>query len=241
MSDWKDDELNKQCRHKDCLKVKPRTEFTKQSRSKDGLYSYCKECKAKMKKVDYEKHRDKRNATRRKYAKTENGKKKIKEQSDKYLSTEKGKGALAKYRHKYRQTEKYKESRRISRRENGEHSIKESIKRAKSKRAWNKDLLDDGERIEMRKLYKKSKDMGEDYHVDHIIPYSGILPNGDCVLGAHRLENLQILHKDDNLSKGNNISYEELEKFTEGVHYIFVPKDYHKNNSKYPHIGFDVM
>ena len=42
-------------------------------------------------------------------------------------------------------------------------------------------------------------------------------------------------------SKSNKITRDELELYTEGLDYIFVPDDYFKDPSKYPDIGFNVV
>jgi hypothetical protein len=44
----------KQCRH--CLKVKSESEFSRQAKSKDGLYSYCKACSTAHSRTWQEKH-----------------------------------------------------------------------------------------------------------------------------------------------------------------------------------------
>jgi 5-methylcytosine-specific restriction endonuclease McrA len=58
--------------------------------------------------------------------------------------------------------------------------------------------MPDSERAEVEYLYWLARDLtavsGEQYHVDHIKPLS----KG----GEHRLDNLQILHAEDNLKKG---------------------------------------
>ena len=86
----------------------------------------------------------------------------------------------------------------------------------------------------------QTKKEGVVYNVDHIIPLQGILPDGKRVLGAHTPSNLQIMLGCDNYSKGNKITYEDLEKATEGIDYIHVPDDYFDDVWKYPDIGFDV-
>ena len=51
---------------------------------------------------------------------------------------------------------------------------------------------------EIQKIYADCKALGKDYHVDHIVPL-----RGKDVSGLHLPWNLQIIPKEDNLSKGN--------------------------------------
>ena len=72
------------------------------------------------------------------------------------------------------------------------------LKRAKRFPAWlTKEQLD-----EIAAIYKlaanKSKSEGIEYHVDHIIPL-----NGKLVSGLHIPSNLQIITKEENLTKQN--------------------------------------
>lgn len=65
-----------------CHKQKPLSEFHKNSRTKDGLHSYCKKCNAFKAKQ---------------YQKTEKGKIKLKAYQKKYYQSDKGKASLRKY------------------------------------------------------------------------------------------------------------------------------------------------
>ena len=83
----------------------------------------------------------------------------------------------------------------------------------------------------------------ERYNVDHIIPLQAILPDGKRVAGAHYHTNLQLMLGVENSGKNNRVTYEDLDKATEGVDYIHVPEDYFETikDNKYPNIGFDVI
>lgn len=78
------------------------------------------------------------------------------------------------------------------------HKRHNEIRRSKRIPRW----LSLQELQDIEALYKKAKDMskvsGIEYHVDHIIPL-----NGKYVSGLHVLSNLQIISKEDNLSKSN--------------------------------------
>ncbi len=51
-------QINKQCSK--CHQSKPIESFRKQSKSRDGLKSYCKECDNQIQRELYQKNRDKR-------------------------------------------------------------------------------------------------------------------------------------------------------------------------------------
>lgn len=51
---------------------------------------------------------------------------------------------------------------------------------------------------EINEIYKKSSELGKDFHVDHIIPL-----RGKFVSGLHVHTNLEIKHRLGNLKKGN--------------------------------------
>lgn len=139
----------------------------------------------------------------------------------------------------------FKEKGKTWRFDNKEKSNSTASKRRSAKRRALPQLTKN-ELNKIEKLYSLSKDkskldMFNVYHVDHVVPIQGKLPDGKRVLGAHRISNLQIMMDCDNVAKLNRITYKELSKAKEGIDYIFVPDDYHEDPWKYPEIGFDVL
>ena len=50
---------SKQCRHKNCGKMKPFSEFHKNPQTADGYHDWCKECRLKLHKIWRDANRDK--------------------------------------------------------------------------------------------------------------------------------------------------------------------------------------
>jgi len=202
------------------------TKFNEHESGHRGLSSICDKCLIVNRKIHYSKNRDSILSKGREYL-YRNRDKKLERDRKYYHNNKEDK---ARHRKEY-----YKK--------NKEYFFAKNAKRRATKlRAIPKNQQKE-EIGKTKELYSKSdrltKETGEKYHVDHIVPLQGKLTDGKRVLGAHRIDNLQILEASNNISKGNRITYEELAKYKEGHHYIFVPEDYFDNVDKYPNIGFN--
>lgn len=159
-----------------CKDSKPTANFTKDSKRKDKLSPYCKEC-----------HKAKRQASD--YSKTYY-------QSNKAVCHDRLLSWQRENRDKTRAwCRKYYEN-------NRQQEITRSIHKRQVRDGRSIQLTPQQEQ-DIRDFYWLSKDLsavsGEAYHVDHIIPLQG-----KNVCGLHVPWNLQILPADINLSKGNS-------------------------------------
>ena len=215
--------------------------FSKKAVGYKGLSPICKMC-AKAKGRKYEKANSEKIAKRKKKYYEDNYEKiseKSKEYGKKYRKENSSR--ISEYKRVYNEvnSERISERGREYRRANSDiYRCASSKRRAVMLKALPLNI-DWGE---IRQIYADCSKL-EDYHVDHIIPLQGKLPDGARVMGAHRHENLQIIKGIENRSKQNHVTYEDLAKAIEGVDYIHVPDDYFETikGNKYPHIGFDVM
>lgn len=76
-----------------------------------------------------------------------------------------------------------------------ERAIERAVRRAQ-KPAWADNAAIHAVYAEARRL---EAEIGESYHIDHVIPL-----RGENVCGLHVAENLQILRSDENQRKGNS-------------------------------------
>jgi hypothetical protein len=187
-----------------CDEIKEITNFYKRSPNKP--LSECKSCIAVRTAEYYKNNREKRLKYHRGYAKSPNGKEKVKKGIRKYSKTSKGKVAqqkwtkseagkkcAAKRTQKYRQTLQGKAN----------HSEIQAKRRALKLQATPKWLTKE-QRQEMKNLYIKRTlltiETGTPYHVDHIVPLQG-----ENVCGLHVPWNLQILSEYENCFKNNRL------------------------------------
>jgi len=223
-----------------CGEEKPATSefFHKAKRGKHGVRANCKVCEN-----EYNREYNKLNKeTRRRYR--EENKDKLKEYFiDNYKKTKERRSVYQKIRNRDNRPKLRIAEASYRDRNRGKVNSYSKKYRANKRRAL--PSISNQEDEQIIQLYNQAQelsksDMFNTYHVDHIVPLQGKLPDGKRVLGAHRLSNLQLLMDCVNLSKLNNITYKDLKKAKEGVDYIFVPDDYHDDPNKYPEIGFDV-
>ena len=227
-----------------CGEEKPATSefFGKVNRNKNGFRSECKVCQSKMQKKYREENQDKIKAYQKEY--DENNRDRKKERAKEYYENNK---EHCKEKNRINGRKYYKRNKDKIKERNRSNKAKRCAQEAKRRAMIRNSLpsLSKQEHKQITQLYKQAQelsksDMFNAYHIDHVIPLRGKLPDGKRVLGAHRLSNLQLLMDCENLSKFNNITYKDLKKATEGIDYIFVPNDYHDDPNKYPEIGFDV-
>jgi len=165
-----------------CKTTKLKSEISKHSQKKDGLYTYCKTCKAVQDKLSYQKNKDSRIS----YSKS--------------WSLENIEKARA-YKRKYKA--KNPEMDNIYKQENkGSINFMNAKRRANTKNrtpVW----LTEFDRLKMKCYYQvaamRSRESGQKWHIDHIIPLQG-----ENVCGLHVPNNLQIIPAIENMRKNNH-------------------------------------
>lgn len=217
-----------------CKQEMAKTEFYNDKSRWDGLEACCKSCssaKGKQRKLDYpEKVRatatawvkanpQKRKAIDLRYALANPEKRKAKDAAYNSVNREKQKIRYAKYNAansekqtarylKYRKAnvEKLKVSSALYRENNPEVGARNEIKRrtgiVNATPAWANQFFI-GEAYKLAKL--RTKMLGFEWHVDHIIPLLG-----KNVCGLHVENNLQVILAKINLSKGNKYNDGEI-------------------------------
>ena len=159
-----------------CKIEKPLFDFSPDKRLKAGVQSRCKSCFAKLMRVkrlnNPEAHRES-----------------IKRSTQKHYE----KKLARNNRYRKENPEKVKEWKRRDRTVNKARILSDN--------AMRRSLLKGENSVEIKQLYAlrdfyKAMSLGEDFHVDHIIPLSKN--------GLHVYENLQVIPAIDNLRKGAN-------------------------------------
>lgn len=158
-----------------CQKVKPLFEFNKHSSNKDGLQYQCKACRKVGCAVSFKKiavkQKEKRNKTTA-------------------LWREENKDKVKKYAREYAFKNQAKRT-----------SLERKRQAAKLKRtpSW----LTDFDKLHIECLYQvaamRTKESGQAWHVDHIIPLQG-----KVVSGLHVPSNLRVIPATENLRKNNS-------------------------------------
>lgn len=183
-----------------CKILKKLEDFNKDKRTKDGYTTTCKNCSKEVKQRYALKTRDKQKQYRQEH------KDRISSYMKNYRDEHRESAHQNNKKWRSENPERCLENARRWRAKNIEHmreykSHSSALRRAKLQQAvppWA-----DLEKIKV--IYKKrcilSKEMGETYHVDHVIPLTG-----KNVCGLHVENNLQILHWKDNLKKFNSFS-----------------------------------
>jgi hypothetical protein len=153
-----------------CSQTKLFSDFSKNKSRKDGYMGYCKPCQQEKRKASDQKHNIERNEAAKKW-RTEN--------REAHLVT------LKKYRDKNQALRTALQNKR---------------KAAKLQRtpAW----LTEFDLLKIKCLYQVaamySKESGQEWHVDHIVPLQG-----KNVSGLHCPDNLRVIPAVDNLRKNN--------------------------------------
>lgn len=170
---------------KQCLKCKAtklKSEFSKHSQKRDGLYTYCKTCKAEQDKLSYLKNKEQRLA----YIKS--------------WSLENVEKTRA-YKRKYKATNPDVD--RLYKQENKAAINSTNAKRRAGTKNRTPLWLTEFDRLKMKCYYQvaamRSRESGQDWHVDHIIPLQG-----KNVCGLHVPNNLQIIPAIENMRKNNH-------------------------------------
>ena len=164
-----------------CSDTKPPELFTKNSKNKDGLGSYCKACSKSYKAKWYENNREHVDAYNRNY----------------YHSNEDFREYLKKKNSDFQKDQRPTFGFKVKK------NSREAKRRAAKLQAtpqW----LTNPHLTEIENLYWLAQDLkavsGQEYHVDHIIPLQG-----KQVCGLHVPWNLQILPSEINISKSNRV------------------------------------
>lgn len=174
---------------KNCLELKPYSDFYKNLRMKDGHWSICKACESDRGKAYYKANRGE-----------------VLERTSEYRrgNPEISRAAGKRYYHRnrkksiQRKLDWYKSN-------PDKAAASSSMYRARTKGAtpiW----LSPEQRGQIQSFYEHARDCravsGQEYHVDHIIPLQG-----KNVCGLHVPWNLQVLPSDINIAKSNSNAY----------------------------------
>ena len=169
--------------------------FNKDKNRTDGLFPHCKICVSTYKKNHRESHKDELKEKKRKW-RTEN-KEKVRHYFAKYRA--KNREAIRSSQAKYQSKNKEQCARRAAKWRQENH-VKQLCYRweriAKQKQRspqW-------ANNVQIKLVYEFSKKLGNEYEVDHIYPIGGKL-----VSGLHVPENLLVVHRTKNRSKGNKM------------------------------------
>jgi hypothetical protein len=187
-------ELTKVCTK--CGKNKPITDFHKCKIGKYGVCSWCKQCMAEYHKLRRKENKEHLNAQNREYY-NRNRKNKAEYAKQYYLENKEAYRLRKKY-YMENNKEKIKEAAKKYQHTHREFLAANSAKYRALKLKQTPELAQ--QELNLIKLYYKiSQVMGENYHVDHVVPIN----KG----GLHHPNNLQICHKDDNFSKNDKLCY----------------------------------
>jgi len=165
-----------------CKATKLKSEFTKHSQKKDGLYTYCKTCKSEQDRNSYLKNKEARIAYIKSWSLQNVGKTQAYKRKYKELNPDVDKI----YKRENKATVNFMNARRRANTKNRTPS-------------W----LTEFDRLKMKCYYQvasmRSRESGQKWHVDHIIPLQG-----ENVCGLHVPNNLQIIPAIENMRKNNH-------------------------------------
>jgi len=200
---------------KPCTKCKrqlPREKFNVGRKYKSGYASSCKDCRkelrqansdkiAEYKKEHYEKNRDSILERQKEYRLNNSERVKVLEKQKYIKYRDKILTRVADYAKKMPEvnraaSKKYREA------TPDKQSAKSAKYRARKHRAAPAWMNDEFEQLFIQEIYelsqRRSKALGINFHVDHIVPLKS-----DLVCGLHCKDNLQILSGTENSAKGN--------------------------------------
>lgn len=191
--------------------------FTMDKRRKDGLGSSCRVCDRKRFRDHYKNNKEhySKKCKLYYYANWEVKQKQHRQYYKNNLEESKGyakeynkkhKEKNKKYQYDYHQNKMMDDNYVKRRRENNvrwakENPIKNAIKyaRRRAMKLNQTPTLTQEEKYQIEMIYKKSQELGKDWHVDHIRPLS----KG----GLHHPNNLQIVQKKYNLQKSDKLNF----------------------------------
>lgn len=171
-----------------CHQEKPELDFGKSSMRKSGLLSWCKECESARSKAKYEKRKEQQ-LTKAKQWRSEN--------KDKQVS------AIKAWREQ--NPEKLKAIYKDWAERNKDKVNAKWMKREASKKNRTPSWLTDDDLWMIEQVYDiaalRTKMLGIDFHVDHIVPLQG-----KTVSGLHVPWNLQVITAKENRMKSNSVA-----------------------------------
>ena len=182
-----------------CKKIKTLSEFNKDKSKRDGLQTFCRECKQTKDKTYAEKNRE----AARKRAKDwrKNNLQKAKESCKKWRNENPEK--MAAYKKKWSKENKARKNKLASEwKKKNSHKVLANTRSRQALKlnatpAW-------ADKVAIDYIYYAAKVIervyGTKWHVDHIIPLKG-----KNVCGLHVQNNLQLLAPLDNLKKSNKL------------------------------------
>jgi hypothetical protein len=202
----------------DCKNLKQFIDFNKDSRAKDGLCLYCRDCRKSQKKKEYS--RDKENILSQQKKYRDGNKQAIKERSAKFRAKNGDKIRARQNEAYHKEKEKrldYARKRYAENKEVIKGRVKQYCKENRSKVAAIKakyraakyqatpNWLTKKHLQEIEEFYTLAQELawlneGEVLQVDHIVPLQG-----KDICGLHVPWNLQILTKADNIRKFNKL------------------------------------
>lgn len=183
----------KQCTK--CKAKKPKSEFTKHSRSKDGLNCWCKLCSRKSSKSYMECNKEKESLRKKIYY--EENKQELLQKRKEY---QKDNEDYITYQSKYREDNKERSKKyRIG---NKQYFAEKTARRRATKIQATPKWLSEEDLVFIKYLYEQSviifEQTGIKHNVDHIVPLIHPL-----VCGLHVPENLRIITEEENKKKNN--------------------------------------
>jgi hypothetical protein len=205
-----------------CNEEKKSCEFGKNNQNKDGLKSYCNECRKLESKLYRENNKEKRSETLKKYYKNNKEKELLRFKNYVEKNPEKRKNTLLKYNIKNREkrNEGARNWKKNQRRTNPKYRLINNL------RLRTKDFIKGQKNfnhIKTLEVLGCSKNFLKEYlenkftdgmtwdnygfygwHIDHIIPLSSAKTEEDVIKLCH-YTNLQPLWSEDNLKKGSKI------------------------------------
>lgn len=183
-----------------CNQEKSLDSFNKDKTRKDGLFPHCRSCTSLYKKVHRESHKEELEQKKREWR--AKNKDKVRDYFAKYRANNREaiNASQAKYLSKNKDvcSSRIAEWRKSNQAKQLAYRWERIAKQEQRTPAWaDKNLI--------RLVYEFSAELGTDYEVDHIYPI-----RGEMVSGLHVPQNLRVIKRSSNRSKGNKMPVEDF-------------------------------